>query len=367
MKISHELSYPPGVLPAADAGRINPGPESNFRQALEDAGTNPTNNGAGARSPAPEGQVVVREGDTLSAIARRALEARGLPAGANAALRGALQLARSNGLANADLIRPGQAIDLSSLGKTDAPSTLARLQSRPQAPASMNLVRAVPHLQAARNLSPKADSAHPVLEKTLDRAVSLGYVKASERGEVRSKILALAQEHHFSPDDLAIVTLLESDGMNPKATNGHCHGLIQFCDGPNRGAATVGFKQDAKAIANLGVLDQLSLVGKYFEETGLKNYGKTRPVSLADLYLTVLTPAARSIRNSDTDLGIAGAQAHRLKENNDPNGAITRSSLLAGLRQNAREKLSLFLPDTQKTPVLAQLGAALAGEQKKLP
>ena len=39
----------------------------------------------------------------------------------------------------------------------------------------------------------------------------------------------------------ARLSLMESDGLNPKATNERCHGIIQFCDGPARGAATVGF------------------------------------------------------------------------------------------------------------------------------
>ena len=158
---------------------------------------------------------------------------------------------------------------------------------------------------------------------------------------VRSKILDLAAEHHFSPDDLAVVTLIESNGMNPKASNGRCHGVIQFCDGSNRGAASVGFKNNPKAILDLSVLDQLDLVGKYFDETGLKNFGKNKPASLDDLYLTVLTPAARRERNINAYLDIAGQQANVLKADSDPSAPITRKTLLQGLRQNARDKLSM--------------------------
>lgn len=140
--------------------------------------------------------------------------------------------------------------------------------------------------------------------------------------------------------------------MNPKATNGRCHGLIQFCDGPNRGAATVGFKHNAKAITELGVLDQLDLVGKYFEETGLRQFGKSKPASLDDLYLTVLTPAARRERGSDVELDIAGQQAASLYPGNDTSSTITRTSLLEGLRQNARGKLAapIAQPAQANTP-----------------
>ena len=56
-----------------------------------------------------------------------------------------------------------------------------------------------------------------------------------------NKIIQLSQEHRFAPDDFARLTLMESDGMNPKASNNRCHGIIQFCDGPDRGAASAGF------------------------------------------------------------------------------------------------------------------------------
>ena len=180
-----------------------------------------------------------------------------------------------------------------------------------------------------------------MLEKTLDRAVSLQYFDASQKDAVRDKVMQLARQHQFSPDDLAIVTLIESDGMNPRATNGRCHGVIQFCDGPNRGAATVGFADNPKGILDLSVLDQLDLMGKYFEETGLRQFG---PATLDNLYLTVLTPAARRERSANASLDIAGQQATALYEGNDRNGGITRNSLLNGLYQNARDKLAMSIP-----------------------
>ena len=184
---------------------------------------------------------------------------------------------------------------------------------------------------------------------------------------MRSKVLELAAEHRFAPDDLAVVTLIESDGMNPKASNGRCQGLIQFCDGPNRGAASVGYKDNPKAILDLSVLDQLDLVGKYFTETGLKQFSKSRPASLDDLYLTVLTPAARRERGLNTDLEIAGQQAVSLRAGGDSAAPITRASLLQGLRQNARDKLATALvsPNRDAAPLIRV--SALDSKQIKKP
>ena len=350
------------------------------------ASANPNSGVSSPAQPAPnapENSITVRDGDTLASIAQKALQARGLPAGAQVSMRTALQLAKENGLANADLIFPGQKIDLSSLAaaanareqsvREQTASTLPGLPAgialktdtslRTSTSASTSTSTTTGTVAGNRpgvpaKLAAAERPAHPVLEKTLDRAVSLQYFSASEKDAVRNKILQLATEHHFSPDDLAIVTLIESDGMNPKANNGRCHGLIQFCDGPNRGAASVGYKDNPKAILDLSVLDQLDLVGKYFEETGLKNFGKTRPASLDDLYLTVLTPAARRERGLNTDLDIAGQQAASLREGGDPAAPITRASLLQGLRQNARSKLSAAIaPPNRDAASLVRVSA----------
>jgi len=130
--------------------------------------------------------------------------------------------------------------------------------------------------------------------------------------------------------------LMESDGMNPKASNSRCHGIIQFCDGPDRGAATAGFASNPKAILGHSVLQQLDMVDKYFEETGLRNYG---PVGLDDLYLTVLTPAARNETRPYVALNNTGTQAAHFHVNRDTSAPITRNSIMAGLYQNANERL----------------------------
>ena len=289
-----------------------------------------------------ESFVNVKSGDTLVSIAQKALQARGLESSPQAAMRAALQLARDNNLPDANLIVPGQRIAVNSLTGSTTPSVLASSNAGGTRLEGQNkTATAVTGTESKTDTNVAQKTPYPILEKTLDRAVSLQYFSASDKDAVRGKILDLAAEHHFSPDDLAVVTLLESDGMNPKASNGRCHGVIQFCDGSNRGAASVGFKNNPKAILDLSVLDQLDLVGKYFDETGLKNFGKNKPASLDDLYLTVLTPAARRERNINAYLDIAGQQANVLKTDSEPNAPITRKTLLQGLRQNARDKLSM--------------------------
>ena len=177
-----------------------------------------------------------------------------------------------------------------------------------------------------------------MLDKTLERAVSKGFIPPHEKQAVMDKILQMSKEHRFKPDDFARLTLMESDGMNPRSTNNRCHGIIQFCDGPDRGAASAGFGQNPRAILSHSVLQQLDMVGKYFDDTGLKNFG---PAGLDDLYLTVLTPAARNETRPDANLNIAGPQASYLHVNRDTKAPITRASILQGLHQNAMDRLGL--------------------------
>jgi hypothetical protein len=129
---------------------------------------------------------------------------------------------------------------------------------------------------------------------------------------------------------------MESDGMNPQATNTRCHGIIQFCDGPARGAAEVGFGQSPKSILGLSVYQQLHLVDTYFDKVGLKKEG---PVPLDELYLAVLQPTARGEKRPEEPLGIPGKQAKYLYEGRDPQAPITRTSITQGLVQNAADRL----------------------------
>ena len=333
MKITTEFS------PKTTATRFDQGGTANtdFKKAMLHALGNTANPAVTAKPAAatvsPQ-QYTVRPGDNMFSIARRVLEGQGADASDQATTRVATQLALGNRLVNPDMIFPGQIINLGALGNGDRVASHVRVDTLASpAPPVANKAVATLQIQSA----PKT-LANPIMEKMLDRAVSLQYIGASERDAVRSKMISISSEYQSKADDLATVMLMESDGMNPKANNGHCYGVIQFCDGPNRGAASVGYASNPKDILKLGVMDQLDLVKKYFDETGLK---KMAPATLEDLYLTVLRPASRAERDPRANLQIPGNQAAVLYPRNDRNLPITRQSLLAGLQQNARDKLAL--------------------------
>jgi len=311
---------------------------------------------------APEGSTAawgtsVRSGQTLTGIVREQMASRGVTISNNEAMRLSQTVARSNNIANPNMIHPGQQLNLESLN-----FSLAQAQAVNQAMAANKAAMAsaaAPAVTPAANvntlntntamgnsalagtaqvqlLTRSERSGHVVLEKTIDRAIEKGFIPAQDKQAVMNKIVQLSQEHRFAPDDFARLTLMESDGMNPKATNNRCHGIIQFCDGPDRGAASAGFAANPKAIMGHSVLQQLDMVGKYFDDTGLKNFG---PVGLDDLYLTVLTPAARNETRPNAALNIPGQQAAYLHVNRDMRAPITRNSILAGLHKNANERL----------------------------
>jgi len=284
--------------------------------------------------------VAVQAGDTLSNIVKDHLAQRGLPVSNTEALRLSQDLAQANGIANPDRIYPGQRLNLSVLNQA------------PQAQAAIPTQQALQtkRLQTTPNL-PMLAGQNPVLQKTLDRAVEKGYIPPEEKQQVYQKILGMARNYQFAPDDFARLTLMESDGMNPKASNSRCHGIIQFCDGRDRGAAVAGFADNPKAILGQSVLQQLDLVEKYFDHNGLKSVG---PTNLDDLYLTVLTPAARREKAPNADLNIAGTQAKKLYVNRDPSTFITRNSIVQGLHQHANERLGLYETAKAQAQKLAQ-------------
>ena len=333
MKISTEFSPKTTALRVDQGGTAN----ADFKKAMQRALGNTANPAVTAKPAAatvsPQ-QYTVRPGDNMFSIARRMLEGQGADASDQATTRVATQLALGNRLVNPDMIFPGQIINLGALGNGDRVASRVRVDTlaSPEPPVANKAVATLKIQSAPKTL------ANPIMEKMLDRAVSLQYIGASERDAVRSKMISISSEYQSNADDLATVMLMESDGMNPKANNGHCYGVIQFCDGPNRGAASVGYASNPKNILKLGVMDQLDLVKKYFDETGLK---KMASPTLEDLYLTVLRPASRAERDPRANLQIPGNQAAVLYPGNDRNLPITRQSLLAGLQQNARDKLAL--------------------------
>ena len=296
-------------------------------------------------SSAAPWSVNVQAGQTLSGIVRDQMAARGVNISSSEALRLSQTVAQSNKLQNANLIYPGQKINLDSLNLTLAQNQMANravastgTNANTNISSGANRQSAVNSTTQLQLLSRVDQGGNPILEKTLNRAVEKGFIPAQDKQAVMNKIIQLSQQHRFAPDDFARLSLMESDGLNPKANNGKCFGIIQFCDGPDRGAASVGYAANPKAIMGRSALDQLDMVGKYFEDTGLKSYG---PVGLDDLYLTVLTPAARNETRPNAALNIPGPQAAFLHVNRDTRAPITRNSILAGLHQNANERLGV--------------------------
>jgi hypothetical protein len=271
---------------------------------------------------APKGKVQVRSGDTLIGLAKKQAAQAGRTLSDHEAMRVALQTAKSNGIRNPDLIFPGQSVEFTTPLRPTAASATTGLELSTQ----------------ERLLTRQSAQTHAVLNKTLERAVDKGYLSRAEQPRVYERILKLADDFNFDPDDFAHIAMMESDGLNPKATNGRCHGIIQFCEGPGRGAASVDKLGQAASIRNMGVLDQLELVDKYFKDVGLVTGGQ-RKVQLDDLYLSVLTPAARAYREPNQSLPIPGVQAAALHIDGQRHRPITRTSIMSGLIQNSQNRL----------------------------
>ena len=302
-----------------------------------------------AQQPATSGLRSIKPGDTLTSIVREQAQINGVKLTPSEEFRWTQALAADSGIQNANAIFPGQKIQMQNMlnqwqaGKTQ-PQGFAQNASIASNTSAVKANESIPTIvvTASRPSTSlhKANYinavAHPVLSKTLDRAVARGFIPKVEQQDVYNKVLQVANKHKFSPDDFARLTLMESDGMNPQATNTRCHGIIQFCDGPARGAAEVGFGNSPKSILGLSVYQQLHLVDTYFDRVGLKKEGS---VPLDELYLAVLQPAARSEKRPEEPLGIPGKQARYLYEGRDPQAPMTRVSITQGLLQNAADRL----------------------------
>jgi hypothetical protein len=302
-----------------------------------------------AQAQQPDGaQVrVIQSGDTLTGIVREQAQIQGIKLTPSEEFRWTQALATDSGIKNPNAIFPGQKIHLQNMLSQWQTGQMQPAQvAQASGPTSAKPIETVV-VTAARPVPTTSKQpyinavTHPVLSQTLDRAVDRGFIPKVEKQDVYNKILQVAQKHNFAPDDFARLTLMESDGMNPQATNTRCHGIIQFCDGPDRGAAEVGFGKSPKTILGLSVYQQLHLVDTYFEKVGLKKEGK---VPLDELYLAVLQPAARGEKRPDEPLGIPGKQAKYLYEGKDPQAPMTRVSIAQGLMQNAADRLGLKQP-----------------------
>ena len=70
---------------------------------------------------------------------------------------------------------------------------------------------------------------------------------------------------------------------------------------------------------------------RYFAQNGLGQNATPAKIGLDELYLTVLTPAARSEKRRNAALDIAGPQASYLHVDRDRQKPITRDSIMQGL------------------------------------
>ena len=314
----------------------------------------------------PANVKVIQSGDTLTGIVKEQAQRQGVKLSPSEEYRWAQTLAADSGIQNPNAIFPGQKIQLQNMlnqwqsGQTQTQNQASNLSKPPiqgnPAKGSDKLETVTITAGRTTQTFPKGNYinavAHPVLSQTLDRAVTRGFIPKVEKQDVYNKVLQVANKHKFSPDDFARLTLMESDGMNPQATNARCHGIIQFCDGPARGAAEVGFGQSPKSILGLSVYQQLHLVDTYFDKVGLKKEGA---VPLDELYLAVLQPAARGEKRPEEPLGIPGKQAKYLYEGRDPQAPMTRTSITQGLMQNAADRLGFkqFRSGTTGNPIRA--------------
>ena len=335
---SNQPNAPLGNTPTTVAALSRPG----FAKALDQV-----------QQTQPAQVKVIQSGDTLTGIVKDQAQRQGVKLSASEEFRWAQALATDSGIQNPNAIFPGQKIQLQNMlnqwqaGQTQ-PQNQAQNLAQPPAPSNLaNQAKANNKVETVTVTASRPTQAlqkgnyinavaHPVLSQTLDRAVTRGFIPKVEKQDVYNKVLQVANKHNFAPDDFARLTLMESDGMNPQATNARCHGIIQFCDGPARGAAEVGFGQSPKSILGLSVYQQLHLVDTYFDKVGLKKEG---PVPLDELYLAVLQPAARGEKRPEEPLGIPGKQAKYLYEGRDPQAPMTRSSITQGLVQNAADRL----------------------------
>ncbi|MFM1880725.1 MAG: hypothetical protein RLZZ344_959 [Pseudomonadota bacterium] len=312
-------------------------------------------------------KLTVQPGDTLGRLTQLALKQAAPDSGGGRLpfpqlMQKVQSVAAQNQISNPDRIFPGQVIDFSTVVSVPAPApaTATAVAANRATPTTAAALGAPFASATAPVTQPSAAaSPHRLLEQTLNRAVARGYIPSEDLSAVRGQILEMSAKYGFAPDDFARIALIESDGFNPKASNGNCHGVIQFCDGNDRGAASVGFGQNPKAILRMSVREQLTLVDQYFQDTGLQNY---KAPSLETLYLTVLFPAARDERQPHRPLPIPGPQASALHVRRDQDGPITRASVRRGLIEHANLRLAQFTreqtQDTATTPTAERIAPA---------
>lgn len=184
-----------------------------------------------------------------------------------------------------------------------------------------------------------------VLDKTLDRAVSKGWVPQGDVQAIKNKLEQMGSKYGFLADDFATVTHIESYGMNPRAWNGdsrRCAGVIQFC--PNAGGDGVtktigGRSYNTATIREMSLLEQLNLVDSYFNE--VISPSKRNNIDLGNLYFYVLYPgigAKYSTFPNDAPINnLVGQQASTFYRD----GVMTKASVVDGVKKQAETNLGI--------------------------
>lgn len=171
------------------------------------------------------------------------------------------------------------------------------------------------------------------LDKVLQYGVGKGYYPQSDIAAIKNRINQMATKYQFSPDDFGVFTLIESDGMDPKANNRPggigCVGIIQWCQ-PEETVNT-----SPEAILRMSTLQQLDLVDVYFQQAPLR-----KGADQVTLYLSVLYPTAQSISGPNESLLPSYETSQQAKILLGSSGTITRTSINSALTSLAKSKLA---------------------------
>ena len=165
----------------------------------------------------------VKSNDTLTQIVRQEATNRGVQLNQAQVYKEVLALAKDNQLSNPNQIWPGQQLKLNQLQANLSMAGAAPLGASAWMKGDTSVNPNTSNSEATTSAAASNHQPHSVLRQTLDRAVARGFIPANEKQDVYNKILQVATKHRFSPDDFARLTLMESDGMNPQATNQRCH------------------------------------------------------------------------------------------------------------------------------------------------
>jgi hypothetical protein len=166
----------------------------------------------------------------------------------------------------------------------------------------------------------------------------------------------ISDELGISRDYLPIIMVTETgiDGtINPAAKNDYCGGLIQFCNGPNAGAAEVGV--DAHTIASMSAMDQLPLIRQYLSTKGI-----AKGQDLVTTYLAILYPAAMDASRGERLENTIPEQAPHLY---GPGGSLSKETIEAGLLGKAKVSgssiggASAIAGDSKFTPLPNKAGS----------